>query len=246
MHAAVFEAGWKSEELMPRHREVVSRDHRGKGREVIGIDWTLTHHDRGPKIFGVKRAYDYVDKRMSSYQTVVTATIANREMIDGLEVVVQIPDYQKEELVYLKRTCRQHYQSRAEVLERLEELLYYKKNRLAYRKRTEIAVDIIRQLELEGHFPEADYAFDNGVLTLELTQSFRFYQVCSRNGEIKSFWAFTKTVRLKKYGKKRLVIVHEQEDLGDEPRFLITDALHWECRKVIQTWSKRKANRSFS
>ncbi|MDJ0719967.1 MAG: hypothetical protein QNJ54_38080 [Prochloraceae cyanobacterium] len=109
----------------------------GKGREVIGIDWTLTHHDlaeiryaaRGPKIFGVKRAYDYVDKRMSNYQTVLTATIANREMIDGLEVVVQIPDYQKEELVYLKRTCRQHYESKAEVLERLEELLYYKKNR---------------------------------------------------------------------------------------------------------------------
>ncbi|MDJ0719624.1 MAG: hypothetical protein QNJ54_36275 [Prochloraceae cyanobacterium] len=65
---------------------------------------------------------------MSSYQTVVTATIANKEMIDGLEVVVQNLDYQKEELVYLKRTCRQHYESREEVLERLEELLYYKKN----------------------------------------------------------------------------------------------------------------------
>ena len=280
MHAAVFEAGWKSEELMPRHREVIARDHRGKGREVIGIDWTLSHHERGAKIFGVKRAYDYVDKRMSNYQTVVTATIANREMIDGLEVVVQIPDYQKEELVYLKMTSQQNYESREQVFERLEELLHYQKNRLAYRKRTEIAVDIVEQLELEGHFPEADYAFDNGVLTLQLTQlieqykkhwvseiessrninwkgdwrrvdeiavalrtvhpeSFRFYQVCCRNGEIKSFWAFTKTVRLKKYGLKRLVIVHEQEDLGDEPRFLITDALHWECRKVIQTWNYR-------
>nr|MDJ0717879.1 hypothetical protein [Prochloraceae cyanobacterium] len=50
-------------------------------------------------------------------------------MIDGLEVVMQNPDYQKEELVYLQRTCRQHYESKAEVLERLEELLYYKKNR---------------------------------------------------------------------------------------------------------------------
>ncbi len=43
MHAAVFEAGWKSKGLMPRHREVVARDHRGRGREVIGIDWTLSH-----------------------------------------------------------------------------------------------------------------------------------------------------------------------------------------------------------
>ena len=36
--------------------------------------------------------------------------------------------------------------------------------------------------------------------------SFRHYQVQGRNGELKGFWAFTKVVRLKKYGKKRLVI----------------------------------------
>ena len=57
-----------------------------------------------------------------------------------------------------------------QVLKRLSELLHYQKNRLAYRKRTEIAVDIVRQLEEEGHFPKADYAFDNGVLTVKLTQ----------------------------------------------------------------------------
>jgi hypothetical protein len=70
-------------------------------------------------------------------------------------------------------------------------------------------------------------------------ESFRLVKVKCRNRQIKSFWAFTKTVRLKKYGKKRLVIVHEQEDLSDAPRFLLTDALHWESGKVIQTWSYR-------
>jgi hypothetical protein len=55
-------------------------------------------------------------------------------------------------------------------MQRLTELLHYQQNRLAYRKRTEIAVDIVRQVESEGAFPQADYAFDNGVLTLELTQ----------------------------------------------------------------------------
>jgi hypothetical protein len=60
-----------------------------------------------------------------------------------------------------------------------------------------------------------------------------------RNGETKSIWAFSKTVRLKKYGKKRLVIVHEKEDLIDTPRFLITSALHWESTRVYQTWTYR-------
>jgi hypothetical protein len=41
---------------------------------------------------------------------------------------------------------------------------------LGYRKRTEIAVAIVRQLEDEGQFPHVHYAFDKGVLTLELTR----------------------------------------------------------------------------
>ena len=55
---------------------------------MIGIDWTFAHHERGKEIFGVKKAYDYVEKRMSRYQTVVTAAIANKDLIDGLEVIV--------------------------------------------------------------------------------------------------------------------------------------------------------------
>ncbi len=39
--------------------------------------------------------------------------------------------------------------------------------------------------------------------------------------------------------RKDWLLCTELEDLGDEPRFLITDALHWESRKVIQTWSYR-------
>jgi hypothetical protein len=144
-------------------------------------------------------------------------------------------------------------------------------------------VEIVRQLEAEGQFPQAHYAFDNGVLTLELTrliesrgkhwvsevevsrhiqwqghwrrvdevgaelrhhhpESFRPVKVSCRNGEEKVFFAFTKGVRLKRYGRKRLVIVHEQPDLSDAPRFLVTDALHWESGRVIQTWSYRWAS----
>jgi hypothetical protein len=46
---------------------------------------------------------------------------------------------------------------------------------------------------------------------------------------------------LKRYGRKRLVILHEHEDLSDAPRFLLTEALHWESARVIQTWGYRWA-----
>ncbi|MEL7039669.1 MAG: hypothetical protein AAFO04_29270 [Cyanobacteria bacterium J06592_8] len=43
-------------------------------------------------------------------------------------------------------------------------------------------------------------------------ESFRHKFVRSRHGEKRVVWAFTKVVRLKKYARKRLVIVHEKSD----------------------------------
>jgi hypothetical protein len=56
MHEAVFEAGWAADTLMPHHRAVIAGAHRGCGREVISLDWTYAHHERGPKIWGVQKA----------------------------------------------------------------------------------------------------------------------------------------------------------------------------------------------
>jgi len=63
-------------------------------------------------------------------------------------------------------------------------------------------------------------------LKREHPESFRAIIVQCRNGEKKPCWVFTKTVRLKRYGRKRVVMVHEKSDLTDTPRFLVTDALH--------------------
>ena len=286
MHEAVFEAAWAADRLMPHHRQVIAPEHRGRGREILSLDWTYAHHDRGPKIWGVKRAWDHVEKRVTPYQTVVTAVLANRDLIDGVEVIVQQPARYEEEMAYLKETVQESYAQMDAARGRLLELLHHLLHRVGYKKRTEIALEIAQQLEQEGHFPHANYAFDNGVLTLELTrfiervgkhwvselessrhiqwqgqwcrvgavaaalreahpESFRPVTVHCRNGETKQFWAFTKVVRLKRYGRKRLVIVHEQEDLKDSPRFLLTDAGHWESGRVIETWSYRWASEIF-
>jgi len=280
MQAAVFEAGWDSDELMRRHREVVAGTHRGRGLEVIALDWTYVHHERGPTIYAVKRAYDHVEGRQSRYQTVVTAVAANAEYLDGIAVEIQFPNYQAEELAYVQMTAQADYPDLESARQRVVELLHYHKNRVAYRNRTDMAMEIVQQVEAEGQFPHAHSAFDNGVLCLPLTRvieaagkhwvseleksrliqwqgqwrrvdeaaaalgaqhpsSFRQLQVTCRNGDEKTFWVFTKTVRLKRYGRKRLVIVHEQADLSDPPRFLLTDALHWEGARIIRVWSYR-------
>jgi hypothetical protein len=40
-------------------------------------------------------------------------------------------------------------------------------------------------------------------------------------------------------------MVHELADLTDTPRFLVTDALHWESGRIIETWSFRWAAEVF-
>jgi len=40
-------------------------------------------------------------------------------------------------------------------------------------------------------------------------------------------------------------MVHERADLTDTPRFLVTDALHWESGRMIETWSFRWAAEVF-
>jgi hypothetical protein len=286
MHEAVFEAGWEAEELLPRHRTLIAPEHRGRGREVISLDWTLVHHERGPHIYGTTKSYDYVARRMGRFQTVVTAVIANRQLIDGIDLRLQEPSLCKEEEEYLKATVQAGYPQMEQARERLLELLHHMEHRLAYKKRTAIVVEMVKQLEEEGKFPQADYAFDTGVLTLELTrlieskgkhwvselessrhilwqdqwrridevamelrqshpESFRPVAVRCRNGERKAYWAFTKSVRLKRYGRKRIAMVHERADLTDPPRFLVTDAVHWESGRIIETWRFRWAAEVF-
>jgi hypothetical protein len=82
-------------------------------------------------------------------------------------------------------------------------------------------------------------------LRREHPESFRQVRVRGRNGVTTSHWAFTKVVRLKRYGRKRVVIVHDREPRDDIPRFFVTDARLWESGRILETWSYRWASEVF-
>jgi hypothetical protein len=251
MHEAVFEAGWQSEELMPHHRRLISRKYNGKGRYPLSFDSTFAHHERGPKIFGVKKGYDYVKGRYGRIQTVITAK----------------PGWSWSRSATAAIAC-----TGESLLERNS------RSRLSWS--TSSSGTTSGTIEDEGHYPEADYAFDNGFLSLNLTRelekrdkhwtselessrhmngkgswrrvdevaaelkqhhavSFRRVEYEARSGETKIRWGFSKVVRLKRYGKKRILIVHEFEDLSDTPRFLVTNAHHREAKGILMSWDYR-------
>ena len=79
-----------------------------------------------------------------------------------------------------------------------------------------------------------------GYCIVKLPKSFNRCEVKNRGKKDKSYWVFTKVLSLRKgWGKKRIAIVHEREDLTDAPRFLITNAKNWSGGKMIQEWSYR-------
>lgn len=147
MHEAVFEAVWDAEEVLPRHRRMIASEHQGRGREVISLDWTLVPHERGPHIYGTTKSYDYEEKRMGRFQTLVTAVIANRQLIDGIDLQIQEPSFCKEEEAYLQATGQASYEQMEQARARVLELLHHRAHRLAYKKRTEIVVGMGAQLQ---------------------------------------------------------------------------------------------------
>ena len=122
MHEAVF---GQSDNLMPHHRMLVGQNYRGKGRAVISLDWSFSHHDRGPHLFGVKEDYDYVNKCPGRFQTVLTATVANTQRLDGIEVKIQHPLAYAQEKAYLKQTSGKNYDTLEAAQARMLEWLHY-------------------------------------------------------------------------------------------------------------------------
>jgi hypothetical protein len=57
-----------------------------------------------------------------------------------------------------------------------------------------------------------------------------------RNGERKPDGVFTKVVRLKRDGRKRLVMVHDPATLSETPQFWLTDAHQGASGRVLETW----------
>jgi hypothetical protein len=86
---------------------------------------------------------------------------------------VQAPNVTEGEQEYLKMTAKDGYQQMEELQERLLDLLHHEKHKLEYKKRTEMAYEMVVQIEQEGLFPEANYAFDKGFLRLFLLKLFQ-------------------------------------------------------------------------
>ena len=58
----------------------------------------------------------------------------------------------------------------------------------------------------------------------------------------KQYFVFTKVLRMRSLKRRvRIVAVHEEEDLSDEPRLLVTNRKDWDGAKVVRLYARRWA-----
>ena len=110
----------------------------------------------------MKKAWDHVEHRLAPYQTVVTAVMANRARLDGIEVLVQQPDRHAEEMAYLQETGQDSYAQMEAARGRLLELLHHRMHRLGYKKRTEMALEIVSNSNRKATFPRPTMPLTTG------------------------------------------------------------------------------------
>jgi len=52
-------------------------------------------------------------------------------------------------------------------------------------------------------------------------------------------YGFTRTVKMSKLGKVRLLLLHEKPDLSDAPMFLVTNNLRWDAKHILRIYQSR-------
>ena len=171
MHEAVFEAGWRRRRSDAAIARCLRRRIAAAGAKCSAWIGRMPIMSAARKIWGVKKAWDHVEHRLAPYQTVVTAVIANRDRLDGIEVRGAAAQSAGRGDGVLARDragelCADGRSPRARVGAVAPPRCIVWAIRSGRRSRWTSCSSSNRK----AIFPQAHYAFDNGVLTLELTR----------------------------------------------------------------------------
>jgi hypothetical protein len=79
----------------------------------------------------VTQSDEYVERRLARFPTVVTAVVATRTLVEGMEVRVQEPSVRAAEEASWPATTRERYEQLEPVRTRLLEVLYHRQHRFA-------------------------------------------------------------------------------------------------------------------
>jgi len=133
---------------------------------LVGIvDTTFSHHPRGQNIYGVYKYWDYVENQYTYAIQLVTSAISTGDRLDAFNYRIYHRNFESQEKRYLEHTAVPDAQTDKAVWgRRLAELVAYRRNRLQALTKSQLAVELIDEMEESPAAPNA-YVVDNGLFT---------------------------------------------------------------------------------
>ena len=155
LNKAVTTSPWSEAQVNQRRIESVAAHHQ-QGFTVGILDSTFCHHPRGQHIYGVYKYWDYVENRYTYAIQLVTAAVSTGDRLDAFDYRIYHRSFEVQEQRYLQHTAVPEKETDKAVWgRRLTELLAYQRNRLQAKTKSELAVELIDEMEESKVAPNA-------------------------------------------------------------------------------------------
>ena len=164
LNKAITTSPWSEQAVHQRRIESIAPYHQ-RGFSVGIVDSTFMHHPRGQNIYGVYKYWDYVENCYTYAIQLVTAAISTGERVDPFDYRIYHRSFELQEKAYLEHSGVGDSETDKAVWERrLMEVLAYQRNRQEAKTKSEVAVELIDEMEQSALAPDA-YAVDSGLFT---------------------------------------------------------------------------------
>jgi len=269
LNKSITTSPWSEEAVKQRHLDSIQSHHQN-GFTVGILDSTFIHHPRGQKIYGVYKYWDYVEKQYTYAIQLVTAAISTNDRLDGFGYRIYHRSFQRQERLYLEHTEIPDDEPDSDTWRRrLLELLSFQLHRQQAKTKSQLAVELIDEMESSGVAPNA-YAVDSSLFTPPVIERIQqsdkpwvadsaknrvlyyksqqyncetFQQTIPKeslaevtvciNGQERTRWMFSCSVRIRRYGKVRFAIIYDNPDKQGEPTYVFTQMLFWNMHKIL-------------
>jgi hypothetical protein len=240
------EAPWDDSALEAVRTETIREallQKRVKSGALIFDDSLL--HKTGKKIPFTGLHYDHCSKSFIFGQQLVTSHFACKHFHVPLDYEI----YQRAENV-----SEEEFQTK---LTLLQSLFYKAKKRdlpftIALMDSWFLCKDTVDFLEENDHFPyvaaaKSSLTMHTKTVPMSLAdyaaslppEAFQHVTFETAQGHTRTFLYFTKCVKLVSLGKVRLVITYDGQREKCEPKFMVTNQLAWEVRRILWEYSRR-------
>ena len=164
LNKAITLSPWSQQAVNQKRVESITPYHQA-GFTVGIVDSTFIHHPRGQSIYGVYKYWDYVENQYTYAIQLVTAAVSTGDRVDAFDYRIYHRGFETQERRYMQHTAVAEKETDKVLLgQRLAQLLAYQRNRLQAKTKSELAVELIDQMEQSPLAPDA-YAVDSGLFT---------------------------------------------------------------------------------